>query len=262
MQPNELASLLSRTLTFNNNNPDHPQPETIPRLTDPSSPSPYPSSSPQRVVPYSVSQHYNHSAHHHQQVENDNTAAVLGSYGIDATVLTPSQIRLFGVADDAQKLRLMELWSICPPARPLDIPAQAWSSNTVEHEELLARLRSDGSHQQLHHHHQQQQQQQQDNFVNSVMSLDGTPVQTADGTWSPSSSFHASASASTEPYMLSGYEELMRRQRERDAYTPATDPIYRGPDLARHQQHLHMAMQYGAAEHFRTAPEADAMDVM
>ncbi|RCI14759.1 hypothetical protein L249_6910 [Ophiocordyceps polyrhachis-furcata BCC 54312] len=240
MQPNELASLLSRTLTFNNNSPDQQQQLASSSSSPSSSSSHFPS---QRVVPsFSVSQHYNHSAHHHQQqqqqqqqqAEDNKTTLVLGSFGIDANVLTPSQLRLFGVADDAQKLRLMELWTICPPARPHDIPALAWSSNTVEQEELLAHLRSDGSQQQQqqHHHHQ-------DNFANSVMSLDGTP-----------------------PYMLSGYEELMRRERQRDAYTPATDPIYRGPDLTRHQQHMHMAMQYGAAEHFRIAPETDAMDVM
>ncbi|PFH58700.1 hypothetical protein XA68_13337 [Ophiocordyceps unilateralis] len=257
----DLASLFSRTLNFNNNNELK---ETIPRLdTSPSSP-------PQHAsVSYSISQHYNHSAHTAAQQSPPTTtttppkedwdtsseAVALRTYGIDDSVLTPSQLQLFCVADEAQKLRLMELWSICPPARTDDIPVMAWSSSTLENEELLARLRF----------HDQQQQHRQHHLLHHVMSLDGTPVQTADGTWSPSAP--ADTTTSSEPYMLSGYEELMRRERERDAYshlgyTPATDPIYRGPDFARHQQHLHMAMQYGAADHFRAAPEVDAMDVM
>ncbi|PHH73140.1 hypothetical protein CDD80_4024 [Ophiocordyceps camponoti-rufipedis] len=239
----DLASLFSRTLTFNN----APEPkETTPRL-EPAS--------------YSVSQHYHHSAH---AAENKSTeAVVLDKHGIDAAVLTPSQMQLFRVADEAQKLRLMELWSIFPPARGQDLPVSAWTSSSLEHEERLARLRFEDQFE-----HQESRRQQQPPLVHHAMSLDGTPVQTADGTWSSSSTSTstgpADATASSEPYLLSSFEEHMSRVRERDAfsflgYTPATDPIYRGPDFARHQQHLHMAMQYGAAEHFR---EADAMDVM
>lgn len=78
--------------------------------------------------------------------------------------------------------------------------------------------------------------------------------------------------------MASGYEELMRREHERQAqqeqernaygafiagpaYTQATDPIYMGPDCVRQQQQMEMASQYGAFQHFR-AMEAEAMDVM
>jgi hypothetical protein len=98
------------------------------------------------------------------------------------------------------------------------------------------------------------------------MSLDGTQVQAVDGRWVRNSE------PEVEPYMTSGYEELMRRERERETqdsqprstyglYSHATDPVYMGPDYAREQQLLEMATQYGAYQGFR-APEVDTMDVM
>ena len=127
----------------------------------------------------------------------------------------------------------------------------------MEQEEQLARIR-----------YERQNQNQ-----NQVMSLDGTAVQSGDGKWIQSDE------TDSEPYMASGYEELMRRDYERQqeqarnahtscgtsitapSYTHATDPIYMGPDFVRQQQQLDMANQYGAFQHFR-ANEAEAMDVM
>lgn len=103
------------------------------------------------------------------------------------------------------------------------------------------------------------------------MTLDSAPHQTGDGRWvdSPETS-------DTEPYMLSGYEELMRRENQRQlqnrfqdvhshftpqsAYTPATDPVYMSADLARQQQMLDMASQYGNYQQF--GGHSDAMDVI
>ncbi|KJZ78342.1 hypothetical protein HIM_02380 [Hirsutella minnesotensis 3608] len=283
MQPNaqqvheDLASLFSRSLNFN---PDfrasaakeapRQEPALIPSPSHPS---------PSKPIVYSISQHYHHSAHvvkpHVQQVEapaqnqplrpsseppqgETSSDGTLRHYGIDAATLTPSQLQLFRIADEAQKIRLIELWSMYPPTRADDIPALAWNSTTLEHEEQLARLRFE----RLQH--------------NQVMSLDGTNVQTADGRWT------CNAQAYTEPYMTSGYEELMRRENERSApqdrsmdvyshfgtavggpnYSSATDPVYLGPDMVRHQQQMDMATQYGAFEQFRGTTEVDAMDVM
>ncbi|PHH84524.1 hypothetical protein CDD83_1816 [Cordyceps sp. RAO-2017] len=284
MQPNaqqvheDLASLFSRTLTFN---PDlrAAAPKDAPRQEPPLSLA-SPPSSPSQPIVYSISQHYHHSAHiakpvpqqqeapAHEQPQRPSSEppqsdfspseTVLRHYGIDVVTLTPSQLQLFRIADEAQKLRLIELWSICPPTRGEEIPTLAWSSTTLEHEEHLARMRFD------------RQQHTQ------VMSLDGTQVQTADGRWA------RQPPSDSEPYMASGYEELMRRESERNetanrptdvychfgtaiggpSYTPATDPVYMGPDYARQQQHLNMAAQYGAFERFRSAAELDAMDVM
>ncbi|POR36582.1 Uncharacterized protein TPAR_03272, partial [Tolypocladium paradoxum] len=278
MQPNaqqvhdDLASLFSRNLTFN--------PElraSAPKETPRQEPTPAPVSS--QPIVYSISQHYHHSAHTAKLAGQQEDASVqeqpqrpsseppqseaspetiLRNYGIDAATLTPSQLQLFRIADEPQKLRLIELWSICPPNRGEEIPSLAWSSTTLEQEEQLARMRYERLEQ------------------NQVMSLDGTNVQTGDGRWTQQTA------ADSEPYMTSGYEELMRRENERYAmdsrsrdvyshfgtavggpgYTAATDPVYMGPDFVRQQQQIHMATQYGAFEHFRGGAEVDAMDVM
>lgn len=256
VQPNmqahdELAALFSRNLTFNPE-AQSPPPQDIPRHLDPiAAPS-----ATQHIV-YSISQHYNHSAHipkpsepqsqgesqrrssEPAQCDSMSSENVLRIHGINPVTLTPSQLQLFHIAESAQKRRLLELWSICPPNNGTEIPSLAWSSTTVEHEEQLAQIR-----------YERQQQQQQ------TMSLDGTPVQTANGQW------HSQSALESEPYMASGYEELMRRERKRQGYSPSTDPVYLGPDYARQQQQMDMATQYGAFEQFRGSGQMDAMDVM
>ncbi|KAJ6445981.1 Pyrimidine pathway regulatory protein 1 [Purpureocillium lavendulum] len=277
MQPNaqqvhdDLASLFSRNLTFNPElraaaAKDTPRQEPTPPVQSP-------------PIVYSISQHYHHSAHAARpaapeqqdpspaqtarpsseppQSEAPSSETILRNFGIDAATLTPSQVQLFRIADEPQKLRLIELWSICPPNRGEDIHSLAWSSTTLEQEEHLARLRFE--------------QQQQ----NQAMSLDGTSVQTGDGRWTHEA-------RDTEPYMVSGYQELMRRETERNAadtmprsvyshfgttvsgpnYTPATDPVYLGPDYVRQQQQMEMATQYGAFEQSRVVGDLDTMDVM
>ncbi|KAI1058655.1 hypothetical protein LB506_000467 [Fusarium annulatum] len=251
MQQDELAALLARNLSFN------PIPEPAP------APQQEPKADHAEPIVY-TSVHYTHSAHiaqaaQHQdvprraseppQTQGPSVEAILQHHGVDPATLTPSQLQLFKVAEPSQQERLIELWNICPPGNGGDIPALAWSSTTVEHEEQLARLR-----------YERLNQQQQ------VMSLDGTQVQAVDGRWVRNSE------PEVEPYMTSGYEELMRREREREArdsqprstyglYSHATDPVYMGPDYAREQQLLEMATQYGAYQGFR-APEVDTMDVM
>lgn len=248
----ELAGLLSRNLTFNPQvqQPQQPQPtQDQPQHIDPIA-----APSVTQPIVYSISQHYHHSTHipRPQQAapeepqrrssepaaQGPSSEAILRSQGIEPATLTPSQLQLFRIADDPQKLRLIELWSICPPNGGGDIPALAWSSTTLEQEEHLARVRYE------------RVQQQQNN-------------QTEDGRWNPEY---------IEPYMNSGYEEIMRREREREereayqatprSYSQATDPVYMGPDFHREQQQLqqqmNMANQYGAFEQFR----GDAMDVM
>ncbi|OAQ72494.1 hypothetical protein VFPPC_00453 [Pochonia chlamydosporia 170] len=270
----DLATLFSRNLTFN---PElHASvPKEIPRQEQA-----VPTTVTQQPIVYSISQHYHHSAHTvkpaPQQLENDSQyktqrpsseppqselspmEMILRNYGIDPNVLTPSQVQLFRIADDPQKLRLLELWSICPPSRAEDIPALAWSSTSVDQEEQLARMRFE---------------RQQ----TPTMSLDGTVVQTDDSKWTQN------VAADSEPYMISGYEELMRREYERQSvdtkprdvynhygtalgsnrYSRSTDPVYKGPEYNQQQQQLEMASQYGAFEQFRSGSmQVDAMDVM
>ncbi|KAG5987218.1 hypothetical protein E4U43_005183 [Claviceps pusilla] len=278
----DLAHLFSRNMTFN---PDchvsrsrDISKQQEPTLHLPASPAPQP-------IVYSVSQHYNHSAHiarssAQQPPQQPQTQPqtqpqrrssepplteippvedILRSHGLDPAILTPSQLQLFRIAHDAQKLRLLELWSIYPPNKADEIPALAWSSTSVDQEEQMARLR--------YERHQ-----------NTTMSLDGTPVQTPAGQWTQ----QQHETPQSEPYMSSGYEELMRREYERQChqnksrdvyphfgsaiggchYSRATEPVYKSPYLAegqqqqQQQQQLAMASQYGAA-----TMDMDAMDM-
>ncbi|KAI0880313.1 uncharacterized protein GGS22DRAFT_175324 [Annulohypoxylon maeteangense] len=249
----ELAAMFSRNLTL------HPQPvqaQETPR--------------PQQLEPeitYSISQHYHHSAHlvhqdeppvEHQrpsseppQTQEPSAESILNKHGINHTGLSASQLELFKTAEDSQKLRLIQLWQICPPSNAQDNPAAAWSNTTVEQEEFLAQLRYE-------------RRVAEEEQKNSIMSMDGTPltpVQTGDGRWV--------AMTDVEPYMMSGYEALARREYEESArqqyqeamtipkdvyshfgtavggptYRPATDPVY-DSDWMRQQQA--MENQYGA----------------
>ncbi|GAO18121.1 hypothetical protein UVI_02020010 [Ustilaginoidea virens] len=272
----DLASLFSRSLTFN---PDSRSPVVPKETTRQESVIPVPTAPTQSIV-YSISQHYNHSAHvarldsqpldnrsHSQpqrpsseppQSDISSTEEVLRSYGFNPAIFTPSQLQLFRTADGSQKLRLLELWSICPPNKAEDIPALAWSSTSLDQEEQMARMR-----------YELQQ--------NPIMSLDGTPIQSENGGWT-----QQGIAPETEPYMSSGYEELMRREYGRQAhddvsrsvhshfgnalsrnnYSRATDPVYKGSDYEIQQQQLKMAVQYGALERFRAGSmEVDAMDM-
>ncbi|KAG5926895.1 hypothetical protein E4U42_002835 [Claviceps africana] len=266
----DLAHLFARNMTFN---PDshvshskeiHKQEPVVP-LSEPAS----------QPIIYSISQHYNHSAHiarssaqqppepiqtqtqrrssEPPQTELCPVENILRNHGLDPAILTPSQLQLFRIADESQKLRLLQLWSICPPNKAEEIPALAWSSTSVDQEEQMARLR--------YERHQ-----------NVAMSLDGTPVQTAAGQW-----IRQNEAPQSEPYMSSGYEELMRREHERQCaekklrdvynhfgsavggcqYSRATDPVFKGfYHQTQQQQQLDMAAQYGA-----TTMEMDAMDM-
>lgn len=271
---NDLAALFSRNLNFNPDfRPSAPQ-EQPRQEPDPVAPSAQP-------IVYSISQHYTHSYHvakPSQQPEASSTQAnvqrpsseppqsdvlspetILRNHGVDPSVLMPAQIELFRTADQPQQLRLMELWSICPPSRSEAIPALAWCNTTIEQEEHLTRIRYE------------RLQQNQD------MSLDGTVVQVSNN-----GGFQQSP-PEIEPYMTSGYAELMRREQERQesetrqkeaysqsgnfvggpSYTPATDPVYMGSSYVRRdRQHMDMATQYGAFEAFRSGEAMDGMDVI
>ncbi|TQW07124.1 hypothetical protein IF2G_05508 [Cordyceps javanica] len=267
--PDELLALFSRNLTFN--------PELQAAVANEQAQQQQQQQQQQEAAPtpsqpvYSASQHYTHSYHvskprsqdveseAHQAfqrpssvpLENDasQSEVLLRSHGIEPSLLTPSQLQLFKTAEDSQKLRLLELWSICPPNGAQNIPALAWSSTSLEQEEHLARVR-----------YTREQQ------MNAAM--EEPPMeQIASGQWTQP--------AEPEPYMTSGYEELMRRENERKAntqvangychfggaatYNQALDPIYLGPDFIREQQQMAMASQYGAFEQFRGA---DTMDVI
>ncbi|KAI8946287.1 hypothetical protein F4801DRAFT_72515 [Xylaria longipes] len=238
----ELATLFSRNMTFQ-------QPQPVQQQSEP------------EPIKYSISQHYHHSAHAVRQEDpapepqrassvppqtQPSAEQVLSRHGIDPLCLSPQQLDLFKTADTPQQIRLVELWQIYPPTHSQQTnPAVAWTNTTVEQEELLAQLRHE------------QKLAEEEARRNSIMSLDGTPltpVQTTDGHW-VSTSY-------VEPYMMSGYEMLARREYEESAkrqlqeemsrlgsaigggnYRLATDPVYAN-DWTYQQQA--MENQYGA----------------
>ncbi|KAF5515607.1 Reticulocyte-binding protein 2-like protein a [Colletotrichum siamense] len=282
----DLATLFSRNLTFN---PEvqSPAPLKVEEELKQQSPDPAPANAAPAPIIYSISQHYTPNAHivrqqqqepQHEvqrpsseppQTEQITPELVLAQHGVDTSVLSPAQFQLFRISEEPHQLRLIELWREAPPTSSNDNPTLAWTSTTLEQEEQLARMR----YERMEAERQQQQQQQQ-----QVMSLDGTQIQADDSRWLASSISHH-----VEPYMMSGYEEMMRREQEREqrareqqaqeqrereqaellrssgnnyshygsavgsSYKPATDPVYKGfgDDWAREQQ-MQMENQYGA----------------
>lgn len=250
MQANELAALFSRNLTLQGRPAEQAPPAPEPIQIQPEA----------EPIIYSVSQHYTHSAHISRepepprpaseppQTEQPHAELILSQHGVDHTALSTSQMELFKTADDTQKMRLIELWHICPPTNQMENPALALASSTLEQEELLAQIRYE-------------RKMSEDN---DVMSMDGTPltpVQADDGRWV--------ATTDSEPYMMSGYEALARRDYEDSAkqsfneamappkavfshfgsavggatYRPATDPVYNHDWRSRQEA---MENQYGA----------------
>lgn len=265
-QPNmahdELAAMFYRNMTLQQQ--PAPPPPTQPQQPPIQSTETEPESEP--IVYASV--HYTHSAHighnHDPALERERPSSeppqsrqpsaedILSHYGVNPAALSASQLELFKTADDSQKERLIELWRICQPSNTQDNPAVAWSSTTLQQEEMLAQLRYE-------------RQLQEEAEKQTIMSMDGTPltpVQTGQGEWTGAISY-------MEPYMMSGYEELARREYEESArrqyeeamqrpkevyshfgnavggaaYRPATDPVY-NTDWS--EQQRRMENQYAA----------------
>ncbi|KAK5658885.1 hypothetical protein OQA88_1699 [Cercophora sp. LCS_1] len=269
MQDEELAALFARNFSLQ-------QPAPLPV------PVPVAVEQPKEQKIVYISQHYTHSAHvvRHDvepplqsprpaseppQPEHSTVEAVLRNHGVDPSCLSSAQLSLFKTVDDPQKLKLLELWRVCPPTNSLDNPTLAWSMTSVSQEELLAKMR-----------YEQRQRAEQE----TVMSLDGTPltpIQGGDGRWISNMSY-----SYMEPYMATGYEEMARREYEESArrafaesmqpskeitsqfgtatdasiYKPATDPVYRtsGADLEFRRQDA-MADQYGRMMAMRSYDE-------
>ncbi|KAG9789849.1 hypothetical protein ABEF93_006554 [Exophiala dermatitidis] len=90
-----------------------------------------------------ISQHYHHSAHqvHPHDVP---VSTILENVGINAAALFPSQLQLFKNADTEQRMRLIQLWQIAPPAygtqmHPNDLGN--WPEASMEREEAAAKYR-------------------------------------------------------------------------------------------------------------------------
>ncbi|KAF3032538.1 hypothetical protein E8E12_003456 [Didymella heteroderae] len=138
-------------------------------------------------------------------VELSELGAILLRNSINPEMLFPSQVELFQNADDDQRLRLLELWRISPPQGRQGYPEGSdynmsrqlydWPPTSLAQEEAMAKLR-----------YEKAQQEEQ-----KARELSASP-QVA------------------EPYMMSGYDMLAKREYEQSAkepsYNQATDPVY------------------------------------
>jgi|SRR5690242_1547387 len=163
-----------------------------------------------------ASSHYTHSHHvvptrsvseppAKTHIEISELGEILLRNSINPELLFPSQVELFQNADDDQRLRLLELWRISPPQGGQGYPAGTeynlsrqlydWPPTSLAQEETMAKLR-----------YERTQQEQQ-----KARELSASP-QVA------------------EPYMMSGYDMLAKREYEQSAketnYNQATDPVY------------------------------------
>ena len=265
----ELAALFARNLHFNNN----------PYVAQAPAPEPEPAPAPaEQPIIYSISQHYNHSAHvvaqqparpasEPPQTDQLTAEIILARHGVDVASLFPSQLELFKTAAPEQQMRLVELWRICPPdygGHALANDIGNWPTTSFQQEEAMAKLRYE--RQMLEERVAQTSgDQSMDSDTMSDSSIAGplTPVQGTDGRW-------AITGPSVEPYMASGYEALAAREYEQSAapakdvyshfgtavgghgYTQSTDPVYKTvEDIHKYPNvggdwRMHMENQYGA----------------
>ena len=272
MQQEELARLFSANMNLAQTPPPQPpqsQPQQEQQQQQQQQEQEQPVHQPEplsKPITY-ASQHYTHT--HYvvpakqepvkTHIDASELAAVLLRNSIDPTLLFPSQIDLFQNADDDQRLRLLELWRISPPSGRQGYPPGVdyntsrqlydWPPTSLAQEEAMAKLRyekaleQEAQEQAIRSHQQQLEQSMYENEA------------TRNITSSPSNA---------EPYIVSGYDMLARREYEQSAklaesnkYNQATDPVYghMGSNGGLWEKNvgsiLDMENQYGAFAHAR-----------
>lgn len=224
-----------------------------------------------------ISQHYTHSYHvvparenpqpQNAQIEVSELEAMLVRNSIDPASLFPSQVDLFKNADDDQRLRLLELWRISPPQGRQGIPhgidysmsrqLYDWPPTSVAQEEAMAKLRYEKMMEDRAQAEEIRSHEQQLERSMEVIDVETPAVQATRGLLSSSTD-----SGNAEPYILSGYEMMARREYEQSAtatenhlrestkYNQATDPAYSAQGNGLWQKNvggiLDMENQYGA----------------
>ena len=198
----ELAALMTQRLRLDNNASYHMEPKSPPTP---------PQTDAQSQLTY-ITQHYHHSAHQAAPTPPAQQASVneeLARHGIDASVLTPSQISLFRQAQPEQQFRLIQLWSIAPircgiQLLPKDLVK--WPQTSMQQEEEAAQSRY-------------------------------MQIQVSSGNCSPEQPLNA------EPYIVRGYDispdvsttttpsNLIPRMKE---YNQALDPAYQSREWRVH----------------------------
>lgn len=251
MQQDELAQLFAANLSLAQPTPQPaPQPQSE-AATEQQVEQTQEQRSASAPIVY-ASQHYTHSYHvvppaqtepQKTHIDVSDLGDVLRRHSIDITTLFPSQIDLFQNAADDQRLRLIELWRISPPKGRQGIPEGLdystsrqlydWPPTSLAQEEAMAKMRYESLMQERAQSEEIQMHQQQ---LDQSMDQDNesAAVQATRGLLTSSSSEDPGA----EPYIVSGYDMLARREYEKSAqgnenplrestkYNQATDPVY------------------------------------
>ncbi|KAF2178621.1 hypothetical protein K469DRAFT_331175 [Zopfia rhizophila CBS 207.26] len=287
MQQEELARLFSANMNLSQAPPQStqspPKPEhPVQHQEQEQIPTPQP-------ITY-ISQHYTHTHHvvpirHLPQepakthIDASELEAILLRNSIDPTLLFPSQIDLFQNADNDQRLRLLELWRISPPQGRQGVPEGMdyntsrqlydWPPTSLAQEEAMAKLRyekmlEEQAQTEEIQRHEQQLDQSMDEGSESVAVRATRDLLTS----SPDT-------RNAEPYIVSGYDMLAKREYEESArtaanhlrestkYNQAIDPVYNnagGSGLWEKNvgSILDMENQYGA---FAQARDRDAQPI-
>jgi hypothetical protein len=273
MQQEELSRLFSAHMSLT-----QPQPVPQPQPQVPQEQPAQQQEQPQVSQPIVyASQHYTHSYHivPHAPVKTHLEVSELESIflrnSIDPSLLFPSQIDLFQNADDDQRLRLLELWRISPPQGRQGYPNGVdyntsrqlydWPPSSLAQEEAMAKLR---------HERLEEERIQQEEILKHQQELDQSMDQRVD-----SEAVHATrdilaaSPSNAEPYIVSGYDLLAKREYEESAhaatnylkestrYNQATDPVYShtGSNGGLWEKNvgsmIDMENQYGAFAHAR-----------
>jgi hypothetical protein len=221
-----------------------------------------------------ASQHYTHSYHIvptqvQQPARTHNELSELESIllrnSIDPSLLFPSQVDLILNADEGQRLRLLELWRISPPQGRQGYPDGTdynksrqlydWPPTSLAQEEAMAKLRYERLEEDRIQQEEIQKHQQE---LDQSMEQSAAVHETRD--------VLATSSSNAEPYIVSGYDMLAKREYEASAsshlqestrYNQATDPVYKpsGGNGGLWEKNvgsmLDMENQYGAFAHAR-----------
>lgn len=278
MQQEELARLFSAHMSLDQapSQPPPPSQEQVPQGQ------PAQQEQTQTVQPITyASLHYTHSYHiaptHSVQVPLKNKIdlpelqSMLLRNSIDPSLLFPSQIDLFQNADDDQRLRLLELWRISPPQGRQGYPGGVdynmsrqlydWPPTSLAQEEAMAKMRFE---------RQEEERIQQEEIQKHQQELDQSMDQEAEtAAVHAARDILASSPSTAEPYIVSGYDMLAKREYEESAqtaanhlrettrYNLATDPVYNRPagNGGLWEKNvgsiLDMENQYGAFAHAR-----------
>lgn len=238
-------------------------------------------------INYSISQHYTHSAHivHAINAEQISVSQIIESQPRDLSIyqilaqnnippssLVRSQLTLFEQADEDQRARLIQLWSLSPPHRTRNI-GQPVAKRTGEYQAGASEYRGD-----LAWLHQQRKVFDQSFHREGELKYDYGDC----CSW-----LHGNDPGDAETYITSGYEQLAQRDYDEQRmqavsanlstsaglifggrYNHATDPIYQGrgwlddhlsqQDVSQHQYNFRECpnRRHTQMEHVITIQEA------